>query len=189
MARVKVEPGGRVLIAALVVGALLALFLRVRASVNKPSAPPSSFPTTSVGVPTASVPQKEKAKEPAKNEAEATRLSNSEPVKIYFDFNRANIDKNVYCIFDKIDEMIRSTGSQNIKLMIEGNADSVGPPWYNVDLSRIRAERVADSLSVRLGIPKRNIEIVANGSAKPAASNKTSDGRAENRRSEVHIFR
>ena len=177
------------LIAVLVVGALLALFLRVRASVNKPTAPPSSFPTTSAGALPASVPQREKAKEPAKNEAEAARLSNSEPIEIYFDFNRANIDKNVYCIFDKIDEMVRSDGSQNIKIMIEGNADSIGPSWYNVGLSRIRAERVADSLSVRLGIPKRNIEIVANGSAKPAASNRTSDGRAENRRSEVHIFR
>jgi len=189
MARVKIEPGGKVLVAVLIVGALLFLFLKVRASINKRTVPPPSFPTSSIGVPSTRVPQNEVAKKSVKEETTMPPESNSEPIKIFFDFNRANVNKNVYCIFDKIDEIATRAGKQNIRIMVEGNADSIGPSWYNVDLSKIRAERVADSLSRRLGIPLRNIELVANGSIRPAASNKTSQGRAENRRTEVHVFR
>lgn len=177
------------LVAVLIVGALLLLFLRVRASINKRSVPPNSFPTSSIGVPSTSVPHTEMPQKAVKEEAPESPEPNMEPVKIFFDFNRSNINKNVYCIFDKIGEMASHAGRQNIRIMVEGNADSIGPSWYNINLSRMRAARIADSLSNRLGIPLKNIGLVANGSARPVASNKTPEGRAENRRSEVHIFR
>lgn len=119
-------------------------------------------------------------------------LSESEtaegPIKIFFDFDRANINKNVYCIFNGIEKVVQQKSSRQLRIVIEGNADSVGPKLYNINLSRRRAARVADSLSKRLGIPLKSIELVVNGSSKPVASNRTSDGRAENRRSEVHIY-
>ncbi len=190
MARVKIEPSGKVLIAVVVVGALLLLFLRVRASINKRASEAPSHQSSSIMKPPPMLAtQSGMPGKPVKEKEAVSPEPNSEPVKIFFDFNRANINKNVYCIFDKIDEMVNRTGLQNIRIMVEGNADSIGPSWYNVNLSRTRAAHIADSLSRRLGIPLKDIELVANGSARPAASNKTSKGRAENRRSEVHIFR
>jgi flagellar motor protein MotB len=52
----------------------------------------------------------------------------------------------------------------------------------------MRAARVADSLPKCLEIPLNGIEVVANGSTKPFASNRTLDGRAENRRTEVLLY-
>ncbi len=187
MARVKIEAGGKVLVTALIIGALLLLFIRVRASVNtgKVSVKPSQ-------------PAVEKQAErisdnkPAQKHTEEKSITPPESspgaIKVFFDFNRAQINKNVYCIFDRIDEAVRHVGRQNLRIVVEGNADSIGSSWYNVSLSRMRAARVADSLSKRLGIPLNNIELVANGSTKPVASNETRDGRAENRRTEVYIY-
>jgi len=115
--------------------------------------------------------------------------TSSQPIRIYFAFNRAAINKNVYCIFDRIGEVATATGAAHLSIVVEGNADSIGPRQYNIRLSRIRAERVADSLAKRLGIPRKSIEIVANGFSKPIASNATRAGRADNRRSEVYISR
>jgi len=195
MARVKVEPGGRALVAILIVGALLLLFIRVRASINKSSIsvqPPHQSPAR-VQIQQTQTPENRIAPKPKEEESTAPPEANlpvpsGEPIRIFFDFNRSNINKNVYCIFDRISEKVRRIGGQNFRIMVEGNADSIGPSWYNVDLSRTRAVRVADSLSRRLGIPLRNIQLVANGSTKPATSNGTREGRAENRRTEVHIF-
>jgi outer membrane protein OmpA-like peptidoglycan-associated protein len=188
MARVKVEPGGKVLVAVLIVSALLLFFLRVRASMNGenpsgkvPQLTPTEAPSTGISKPKAS-------QKPAKEKAAPAPGSSMKSIKIFFDFNRAGINKNVYCIFDRIGEAVHNMGRQDYRIMIEGNADSIGPSWYNVELSRMRAVRVADSLSRRLGIPVKQIEVVANGSVKPLASNKTSEGRAENRRTEVHIY-
>jgi len=182
-----------VLVAVFVVGALLLLFLRVRASINdsnisvKPPRP-SSEETQPAHISENQIklkPEEEKATTPPESNLP---IPSGEPIKIFFDFNRASINKNVYCILDRISEKVRRIGGQNFRIMVEGNADSIGPSWYNLGLSRVRAAHVADSLCSRLGIPLKNIELVANGSTKPAASNETREGRAENRRTEVHIF-
>jgi len=165
-----------VLVAILVVSALLLLFIRVRASINNgkasvPAPKPSSLVVESKGG------NKESHVTTESEEKKSTTIpetslppSTTQPIKIFFDFNRSNINKNVYCIFDKIDGIVSRAGQKNLRVMIEGNADSIGSPSYNVTLSRMRAVRVADSLSRRL------------------ASNETREGRAENRRTEVHIF-
>ena len=187
MARVRIEPGGKVLVAVLVIGALLLLFLKVRASVNSGKLVAVAQVQTTPVIPD----PKSKTNQPSKIAADqqlASPRTAIEPIKIFFDFNRASINKNVYCIFDRIAGTIRELGEQNVRIMIEGNADSIGPASYNFVLSRMRAARVADSLSKRLGIPLDHIELAANGSTKPRASNITSAGRAENRRTEVHIF-
>ncbi|HEY9166120.1 MAG TPA: OmpA family protein [Candidatus Kryptonia bacterium] len=110
------------------------------------------------------------------------------PIRIFFDFNRSNVNKNVYCIFDLIQASLGKNAAGRIKIRVEGNADSIGPSWYNMILSQKRAERVIDSLSRRLAIPRDRFEIVANGSTKPVSPNSTSEGRSNNRRVEVSVF-
>ena len=198
MARVKIQPGGKLLVAVVVLGALLFLFFELKPpkthkSEIQPSAPPPTAP-----MPTKTNEQSEGSEQVSKSVAQqppaqvAQRYAMSaapvgSPIRIYFRFNRAGINKNVYCIFDRIEELARHEGARGLRIVVEGNADSIGPSWYNVDLSRKRASRVADSLARRLGIPLKNISIVANGSTRPISSNSTRDGRADNRRTDVII--
>ena len=193
MARVRIEPGGKVLIAVVIFGALLFLFFKIKGTQStliQTTPPPVSVTTSSQNVATQPPPSKvtsQKISEESQR-PEETKSARG-PIRIFFDFNRASINKNVYCIFDRIEEAARRDGSRNVKVVVEGNADSIGPRWYNIYLSKMRAARVADSLSKRLGIPLKSIELVANGSIKPVASNTTREGRAENRRTEIYIYR
>lgn len=201
MARVKIERGGKLAIAVVVLGALLFLFFefKPRASKKSPPAVPVEE-TTARPQPSQAPPKQEESKpvsegvaqkprEPESQQAMSGRIAPKSPVRIYFAFNKAGINKNVYCIFDRIESIVRRDGAQNLRIVVEGNADSIGPAWYNVELSRRRAARVVDSLSRRLGIQMSSITLVANGSSKPIASNSTPEGRADNRRTDIIIYR
>ena len=230
MARVRIEPGGKVLGGIVILGALFFLFFEIKGGTGTHAPHKNPAPVTrapQVPLTSTSQPQKslstasESQQKPVSSAREESAAPRSEgeqlnkrspaygesqpssqaapeiparttaanvPIKIFFDFNRFAINKNVYCIFDKIVEIVRQQGARNLKIVVEGNADSIGPSWYNVVLSKMRAAHVADSLSRRLRIPFNSIELVANGSSKPAATNETRDGRAENRRTEVLLY-
>ncbi len=195
MAKVRIKPGGVVLLAVVVFGALLFLFFELKPASTPKEAVKSTAPlpvaksreTPRTPAQTAQVPASVTQKPPAQQYAVKAPAGNS-PVRIYFDFNRAAINKNVYCIFDRIEQIVKQSGGNSLRIVVEGNADSIGPSWYNVELSRKRAARVADSLARRLGIPLDRITLVANGSNKPIAPNSTRDGRADNRRTDIVIY-
>ncbi|HKE13420.1 MAG TPA: phosphate ABC transporter substrate-binding/OmpA family protein, partial [Kofleriaceae bacterium] len=69
-------------------------------------------------------------------------------------------------------------------IRVEGNTDNVGNPKINQALSEQRAKAVVDFL-VSKGIDAQRITARGNGSNNPMASNKTSDGRATNRRTDI----
>mgnify|MGYP004451082171 FL=1 len=69
-----------------------------------------------------------------------------------------------------------------------GNADSSFNPEYNQGLSERRVQSVAQYL-VNNGVDSSRIVGLANGDRKPAESNATPAGRAENRRVDVYINR
>lgn len=72
----------------------------------------------------------------------------------------------------------------NSNLIIEGHASSEGDRFYNIGLSRRRAQAVKDEL-VRGGVDADRIKVVAQGSKYPVADNSTESGRAQNRRVEL----
>lgn len=184
MARIRIEPGGKILIAVIGVLALIFVYWKLRGLM------PSSEEARKTSIEYHSLIQKESKVDSSAvfhRQLESKNVP-STPIRIFFEFNRAGINKNVYCIFDKIQEAVRARGEGKFEITVEGNADSIGPKWYNLILSKRRAERVADSLARRLGIPSSKIKIVANGSSKPANSNLTRAGRADNRRVEVLIY-
>ena len=74
----------------------------------------------------------------------------------------------------------------NNKVTVKGYTDSLGDPLYNIDLSQRRAQAVANAL-VEHGVKAENVTAVGFGSASPIATNKTSAGRAQNRRVELQI--
>lgn len=67
---------------------------------------------------------------------------------------------------------------------VEGHADATGPDRYNQALSARRADTVRRLLE-RLGVPGERIDAAGFGERRPAASNATPGGRAQNRRAEV----
>lgn len=79
---------------------------------------------------------------------------------------------------------------QNAKvdsILATGHTDSIGKASYNKKLSIRRAQAVKDYL-VKLGIPSDRIFIDGKGATQPVASNKTSQGRARNRRVDVEVI-
>ena len=76
--------------------------------------------------------------------------------------------------------------NDQVKLM--GNADTDANPQYNIGLSERRIQDVAQYL-VNNGVDANRLIGIANGDAKPVATNSTASGKAENRRVDVYIHR
>jgi OOP family OmpA-OmpF porin len=64
---------------------------------------------------------------------------------------------------------------------VEGHTDSTGSTQYNHDLSLRRAEAVKQAL-VAGGMADAQVEAVGKGASQPVESNRTAQGRSENRR-------
>jgi outer membrane protein OmpA-like peptidoglycan-associated protein/ABC-type nitrate/sulfonate/bicarbonate transport system substrate-binding protein len=69
-------------------------------------------------------------------------------------------------------------------IRVEGNTDSLGDPTWNQGLSERRAQAIVDYLVSR-GIDGGRLVARGNGASKPVASNRTIDGRARNRRTDI----
>ena len=67
---------------------------------------------------------------------------------------------------------------------IEGYTDSRGDAEQNLELSRARAQAVADAL-VDLGVDARRVEVQGHGESFPVTENASVKGRAQNRRVEI----
>ena len=74
----------------------------------------------------------------------------------------------------------------NSLIDVMGHTDSTGSDQYNLDLSRRRADSVANYLTSR-GVAAARIERIGYGEQYPVADNTTETGRAENRRVEIRI--
>ena len=74
----------------------------------------------------------------------------------------------------------------NHHITVVGYTDSTGDPLYNQDLSERRAKAVADAL-IRKGVPEQNVSYKGMGASHFIRTNKTSKGRAANRRVELEI--
>ncbi|MBR8465159.1 OmpA family protein [Campylobacter sp. faydin G-140] len=70
------------------------------------------------------------------------------------------------------------------RVLLAGHTDSVGAEAYNQKLSEKRAEAVAKTLE-DFGVSADKITTVGYGETRPVATNKTKEGRAENRRVEA----
>jgi OOP family OmpA-OmpF porin len=88
--------------------------------------------------------------------------------------------------YPQLDEVILSLKAWlEIELEIRGYADSKGTKKRNLELTQERAEAVRDYF-VSHGIEARRLVALGYGEEEPIASNDTEEGRAENRRVELH---
>ena len=75
------------------------------------------------------------------------------------------------------------------QLTVTGHTDSVGSDAYNQKLSDKRAHSVVEYL-IESGVPRSSfVSVTGAGESQPVADNKTADGRAMNRRTEIKINR
>lgn len=80
---------------------------------------------------------------------------------------------------ERMGRALLSVGITQFRL--DGHTDNYGEDGYNDQLSLRRADAVAAVLAT-VGIPRANIETRGMGKRAPVADNRTSSGRAENRR-------
>lgn len=104
---------------------------------------------------------------------------------IHFAFNKYNIKPDSYGILDDVASIIKA--NPQIKMIkVEGHTDWIGSEAYNMKLSQRRAESVVQYL-VGKGVPSTKLEPVGYGKTRPIATNKTAEGRAQNRRVEFNV--
>ncbi|HUC30280.1 MAG TPA: OmpA family protein [Candidatus Acidoferrum sp.] len=105
---------------------------------------------------------------------------------VKFGFDKDNLTPKAKEALDQLASSISSTKGYIIAL--EGSTDSVGPADYNYDLSQRRANSVIQYLATKYNVPAHKIYVIGLGKDKPVGSNKTSTGRADNRRVDVRLM-
>ena len=120
--------------------------------------------------------------------AEAKRTENGILVNmkndILFDTSSADLKDEAVTQITQVGDILAKYADNRIR--IEGHTDSSGSDSLNETLSRKRADSVRTVLVSR-GVREEQITVVGNGETKPIADNATKEGRAKNRRVEVHI--
>jgi len=105
---------------------------------------------------------------------------------VHFGFNKDALTKDAKADLDKMAEAVPNT--KGYILTVEGATDSVGSADYNYELSQRRASAVIQYLASEHGIPAHKIYLIGLGKDKPVDTNKTREGRAANRRVDVHLM-
>ena len=102
----------------------------------------------------------------------------------FFDFDKSVLKPEGKA---KLDDLVGKVKDINLEVIIAvGHTDSVGADAYNQKLSVRRAEAVKAYL-VSKGIEKNRVYTEGKGEKQPVADNKTSEGRAKNRRVEIEV--
>jgi OmpA-OmpF porin, OOP family len=105
---------------------------------------------------------------------------------VKFGFNRDILTPKAKEALDQLATSLATTKGYIIAL--EGGTDSVGPADYNYDLSQRRANSVIQYLASKYNVPAHKIYVIGLGKDKPVETNKTSAGRADNRRVDVRLM-
>jgi len=103
---------------------------------------------------------------------------------VNFDFDKATLRPDAMPVLDEAVRILKA--EPNTSIVVVGHTDSIGTEQYNMKLSERRANTVRDYL-VKHGIAASRITAEGMGESKPVASNDTADGRAQNRRVELHV--
>ena len=101
---------------------------------------------------------------------------------ILFDSGSANIQPQSYGIIRQISQALVQV--KDMKLNIIGHTDADGPDDNNLKLSKKRAEAVKNALITIYNISGDRLQTDGKGESVPIGDNKTTDGKAQNRRVE-----
>lgn len=112
---------------------------------------------------------------------ETVRLNN-----IFFDYNQYVLLEDSYSELNRLIKLLKD--NPNMEIEITGHTDNIGSPAYNLNLSRKRAQSVADYL-IANGLSPQRLKVKGYGERLPVSSNDTDEGRQQNRRVEFKILK
>ena len=146
-----------------------------------PPPPPAPAPAPVVVVPPPAPPP---APAPAPVVAPPAATKVTFAADAFFDFDKSVLKPEGKA---KLDDLVGKIKDINLEVIIAvGHTDSVGSDSYNQKLSVARSESVKAYL-VSKGIEKNRVYTEGKGEKQPVADNKTSEGRAKNRRVEIEV--
>lgn len=115
---------------------------------------------------------------------ELIKLGKAPPIQ--FQSGKATLTRRSFKTMDQIGAILEKY--LQIKVRLEGHTDSVGKAKYNQRLSQRRVESVKEYLAGRFKLNSFNLIPVGFGETRPIASNKSTKGRATNRRVEFKVL-
>ncbi|KJZ45703.1 OmpA family protein [Pseudomonas fluorescens] len=142
---------------------------------------PANTPVEHHGCPLQQYPASVKP-EPVQSEV----ITLSDAGDVLFAFNQSELTPAAQSKLDSLMPKLQSADVVSIKVI--GHTDSVGSDTYNQALSERRASSVAAYL-LSQGVAPNKLTSEGKGQSQPVADNETEEGRAKNRRVELHINR
>ncbi|MDR9873753.1 hypothetical protein BLL37_07215 [Pseudomonas azotoformans] len=107
---------------------------------------------------------------------------------VHFQFDSAKLTAADTAKLDTVATRLKQE-APGAQLRVSGHTDSVGKDAYNQKLSEKRAHSVVEYL-IKSGVPRSSfVSVTGAGESHPVADNKTAEGRALNRRTEIQINR
>ena len=104
---------------------------------------------------------------------------------VEFDFNKAVVKPKYFKEIEKLTDVMKKY--PDMQIVVEGHTDNIGSKQYNEKLSQKRAEAIKETMAKQFKIGSARIKAIGYGFAKPVASNKTKEGRQQNRRVEAAV--
>lgn len=105
---------------------------------------------------------------------------------VYFGFDRAELTAETQAELDRMVASMPQAGRYFVS--VEGFTDPIGPPQYNLRLSRQRADNVVQYLVLNHNIPVHRIFVIGLGENRLVDEDRTREALAKNRRVEVRLY-
>ncbi len=102
---------------------------------------------------------------------------------IYFDHDSYVVKPESEPAIEVIEKMLKA--NKNLNVYVVGHTDATGEPAYNLELSRKRAQAIADQLIKKYSISPKRLKAEGVGPLSPISTNRTEEGKALNRRVEL----
>ncbi len=158
-------------------GAIVAPRAAAPAPAPAPAAP--AAPAPAAAAPAAPAPAPAPAAPPPPVATKVTYAADA-----FFDFDKSVLKPEGKA---KLDDLTSKVKDINLEVIIAvGHTDSVGSDAYNQKLSVRRSEAIKAYL-VTKGVEKNRVYTEGKGEKQPVADNKTTEGRAKNRRVEIEV--
>jgi outer membrane protein OmpA-like peptidoglycan-associated protein/ABC-type nitrate/sulfonate/bicarbonate transport system substrate-binding protein len=107
----------------------------------------------------------------------------TKPVSIAFHYGKSDLTGEAMAVLNQhVVPQVQMAAGMYVR--VEGNTDVLGDDGSNQGLSERRAQAIVDYLVSR-GVDSRRLVARGNGSNNPIGSNKTPEGRARNRRTDI----
>lgn len=132
-----------------------------------------------------------------KNQIQITQMADKLKLsivdKILFPSGEANISPEGIKVMGRIGNILKNAQGKAVR--VEGHTDNIPIGGQlktvfptNWELSAARATNMVRFLQEKVGMDPKRLEVAGLGEYKPVASNKTKEGRAQNRRIEIYLL-